>query len=171
MGVGLKAATLAVSFTMLLSVGVSTSAAADCSSVQGGLAKTVCGINNAREAHGLAPLHVNMRLNRAAERLAMSMRQYRYFGHVTPQGKDLKARVASSGYLRHPRYALGEDIAWGEDVLGTPAAIVNGWMHSPEHRRNILYSKFTDVGIGIVNGSPMGGNAGAIYVADFGMDK
>jgi uncharacterized protein YkwD len=166
MGVGHKAAAFAVSFTMLLAIGVSTSAAADCSSAGSPVAQTVCGINNARAAHGLAPLHINARLNRSATRLALSMHSNRFFGHG-----NLKARVRAAGYLRHPLYALGEDIAWGEDVLGTPDAIVNGWMHSPEHRRNILYSKFTDIGIGIVKGSPMGDNSGSIYVADFGMDR
>ena len=43
------------------------------------------------------------------------------------------------------------------------------WMHSPPHRANILNGTFSEIGIGIARGAPIGGvGDGATYVTDFG---
>jgi uncharacterized protein YkwD len=55
-------------------------------------------------------------------------------------------------------------------VFGTPAAMVDAWMHSPGHRLNLLHRSFRDVGIGIVAGTPTGGG-GATYTTDFGVRR
>ena len=66
-------------------------------------------------------------------------------------------------------WTIGENIAWGSGALATPRAIVNGWMHSPGHRANILRASFRDIGIGIRLGAPGPGlSGGATYVTDFG---
>lgn len=42
--------------------------------------------------------------------------------------------------------AAGENIAQGQR---TAEQVVNSWMDSPGHRRNILSQKFTQIGIGL----------------------
>jgi uncharacterized protein YkwD len=163
----------------LLAFSASASAAGGCTqagAIPSGLdnaaavSETVCDINAQREAYGLAPLRWNARLGVAAARMAADMRAHKYFGHVSWSGQDLWDRIAATGYLHaSTRWALGENIAWGERELGTPVSIANAWLESPAHRRNVLSSKFTDLGVGVVDGSPLAGNdSGSIYVADFG---
>ena len=49
-----------------------------------------------------------------ANRHARDMAARRYFGHVSPGGADLAARVRRTGYLRtHGAWWLGETLAWG----------------------------------------------------------
>ncbi len=41
----------------------------------------------------------------------------------------------------------GENIAMGQT---TPEQVMNGWMNSDGHRKNILSSNFTHIGVGYV---------------------
>lgn len=131
-------------------------------------AAIVCLLNGQRRARGMAPLHVNARLGRASRGMATLMVRQRFFAHDTPSGRSLLDRVRTTGYVRG-RWQLGENLAWGSGSLSTPGAIVNGWMHSPGHKANILHASFKDIGIGIQLGAPQQGlSGGATYVTDFG---
>jgi uncharacterized protein YkwD len=134
-------------------------------------AGTLCDVNAQRRAYGLAPLRWNRRLARAARRMAWDMGARNYFGHVNSAGQDLRARIAATGYAsRVSSWAIGENIAWGSGSLSTPDEIIAAWLASPDHRQNMLSPSFREVGIGVVKGSPIAGNAsGAIFVADFGV--
>jgi uncharacterized protein YkwD len=93
------------------------------------------------------------------------------FDHLCSGEADLVARIKATAYLNGATsWTVGENIAWGEQALGTPANIVAAWMHSPGHRANILNADFDDIGIGFVSGAPFSAheaNAG-IYTTDFG---
>ena len=93
----------------------------------------------------------------------------RFFAHVSPSGQTIDDRLGS--YIAGTRsYRIGENLAWGKGVLGTPAATVNAWMRSQGHRDNILNAGYDEVGVGIAAGSPNGGrlDAGATYATAFG---
>jgi Cysteine-rich secretory protein family len=93
----------------------------------------------------------------------------RFFAHVSPAGQLLEQRLAP--YFSGARtWDVGENLAWGETSMATPRAIVSGWMHSDAHRANILNARFTEIGIGIVSGSPAGSapNRSATYTTHFG---
>ena len=96
------------------------------------------------------------------------MVQQRFFAHVSPSGQTIDDRLAS--YITGTRsYRVGENLAWGQNVLGTPAATVSAWMRSQGHRDNILQANFEEIGIGIVPGAPRGGLLdAATYVTEFG---
>lgn len=67
--------------------------------------------NLARRDHGLAPLHHDPRLDRAADMQARSMRKHHYVGHENTFDQDLRwpmARVLATGYV--PR-AVSENVA------------------------------------------------------------
>jgi uncharacterized protein YkwD len=131
-------------------------------------AAILCLLNAERGAAGLPRLHSNSRLGRAARGMANLMVKQRFFAHDTPDGRSVLDRVKPTGYIRGS-WSLGENIAWGSGALATPRAIVNGWMHSPGHRANILRGKFRDIGIGVKLGAPgQGLSGGATYVTDFG---
>jgi uncharacterized protein YkwD len=124
-----------------------------------------CVLNAQRSSNGLPPLRHDRRLARAAGRYSHSMVSQRFFAHVSPSGSTLGRRARAAGYSGG---ALGETIAWGSGDLGTPAAIVDQWMHSPPHRAVILDRGFRRVGLGVANGSPDGTPGATTVTADFG---
>lgn len=130
---------------------------------------TLCLLNEVRAASGIAPLRSEPTLEAAATSYAQSMVDQRFFAHVSPSGQTLDDRLAS--YITNTSsYNIGENLAWGQSVLGTPVSTVNAWMRSPGHRANILNAGFEEVGVGIVAGSPRSGllDAGATYATEFG---
>jgi uncharacterized protein YkwD len=161
-----------------LTLAASPAHAADCgganllpalSSLPTAKAATLCLLNNARETRGLAPLSTQPQLETAAQNFSQAMVQQRFFAHVTPGGQTITDRLAD--YTEAAlSYATGENLAWGEGALATPSAIVRSWMGSAGHRDNILNRDFTEIGVGIVGGTPSGGlpTVSATYATEFG---
>jgi uncharacterized protein YkwD len=115
---------------------------------------TLCLLNRERARHGLPRLRAQRSLRRAATSYVRSMVHNGFFGHVSPGGSTMVARIRRTAYLRHARgWALGENLAWGPGGAATPAQIVNAWMHSPGHRANILNPHYREIGIGVVRGA------------------
>jgi uncharacterized protein YkwD len=127
---------------------------------------TVCLINVERRAHGLRPLRINSRLSRAAYAKAEDMVNRHYFAHGPA---PLREQIAPTGYLRgSTSWALGENLAWGwGDRHSTPRMVVDEWLHSPSHRRNVLKRGFRDIGVAVFEVLPSG-DPGATYTAEFG---
>src|SRR3954469_9714114 len=128
---------------------------------------TLCLLNAERAPAGLAPLTVDSTLSTASDAYAGVMIAGQFFAHQSPDGGTLDQRLSKVGY--HYEIA-GENIAWGEGPLATPASIVDAWMHSEGHRTNILDGDFRQIGLGILSGVPRAGSPfpGATYVTDFG---
>ena len=131
----------------------------------------VCLENRERETHGEAPLHANGALQQAAQAHSENMVAHGYFDHVGPDGTPLQ-RLRAAGYLTDPSaaYEVGENLAWGTLWLGTPRAVVAGWMASAGHRANILDARFRDTAVGVAVHLPRslaGGQAGGMYTQDF----
>ena len=134
----------------------------------------LCLLNQQRAGRGLPALRMNSRLSSAAQGHSASMNHQGYFSHDSPDGSGFEGRITASGYLRGSRsWALGENIAWGSGFLGTPSAIVSGWMKSPPHRANILQRRFREIGIGVDWGSPTNSEPpiAATVTTDFGYSK
>jgi uncharacterized protein YkwD len=130
-------------------------------------ASILCLLNAERASHGMPGFHLNSQLSHAAGPFARLMVAKRFFAHESGSSTPL-SRIRRTGYV-HGRWQIGENIAWGSGALATPQAIVNGWMHSPGHRANILHAAFRDIGIGVTLGAPGPGlSGGAVYVTDFG---
>ena len=136
----------------------------------GGFSATLCLINAQRTAHGLEPVASDSRLQAAAGAFARDMVDRRFFDHVSPGGATMMDRLHMAGWNPDGAWSAGENIAWGSGDLGTPARIVDAWMHSAGHRANILNGTFTQIGLGIADGAPQAGVSGAAatYVTDFG---
>ena len=124
---------------------------------------TMCLLNAQRRAHGLRPLRQTPSLRRASVRHSRDMVRDHFFAHG-----DFFGRIERSGYLRGAHaYTVGENIAWGGGPTSSPREIVRMWMHSPPHRANILNGRYTAIGIGVANGTPVG-MSGGTYTTDFG---
>jgi uncharacterized protein YkwD len=123
----------------------------------------VAQMNEQRAAAGLRPLRINSRLSLAAGDRMEDMFNKRYFNHVAPDGLQPWAWVQKRGYIYR---GIGENLA-----VGYPSAsrVVDGWMHSPGHRANVLGSRFDEVGVAIADGSPTRGYSGPTVVALYGV--
>jgi uncharacterized protein YkwD len=124
-------------------------------------AATLCLLNAERRARGLRPLRRRAALDRAARAHAQDMRERDFFAHEAPGGTGPHERILRAGY-RDPRLT-GENLAKGERGAGTASSIVDGWMHSPGHRENILRPRFEEIGVAIVEDGEE-----RIYVTTFG---
>ena len=51
-------------------------------------------------------------------------------------------------------WLVGENLVWGTGRLSTPASMVAAWMDSPPHRANLLRSRFREIGLSGVLGTP-----------------
>jgi uncharacterized protein YkwD len=128
-------------------------------------AATICLLNDIRRGKGLRPFNLNGKLSRASQRHTNAMTAHKFFAHG-----DFVGRIRSARYLSGAHgWTVGENIAWGSWDYATPASIVDGWMHSPPHRHNILNGKFREIGIGVSRGAPVSGqDRAATYGTDFG---
>ncbi len=115
-------------------------------------------VNAARVTAGCAPLRANAQLTKAARGHSADMARRHYFAHDTPGGTTPWTRIAQAGY---PRADLAENIAAGQR---TADAVVKDWLHSPDHRRNILDCGLRSVGTGLATGGPYG----YYWTQDFG---
>ena len=120
--------------------------------------------NAQRQQQGLGGLKHNPKLDEAAKLKAMDMFAKNYWAHISPDGIDPWHwfQVVSYGYL-----SAGENLAQGFD---TSNGVVNAWMASPSHKENILYNKFTEIGVAIVNGT-LQGEETTLVVQLFGLPQ
>lgn len=133
--------------------------------------RLLCLMNHARARAGLAPLHPNQCLHRVAARHAHDMVNRHYFAHTTPNGWDPSRRARASGYVPHAAaWIVGENIAWGVAGAASAGWVFHAWMHSPEHRHNILSRHYRDVGIGVAPGVPVRGFHGIHMRATFSVE-
>ena len=126
--------------------------------------------NRVRRSHNLRAFCINPRLEKAARAHSRDMIQRDYFTHNTKGGSSFAQRLKHFGYTPngYRYYTIGENIAWGSGSYGTPDHIFNGWMHSTEHRHNILNGKFHEIGIGAYTGTYKRYRNATMYTADFG---
>ena len=122
---------------------------------------TLCLLNAERRRHGLSPLRREATLDRAARAHAADMREHDFFAHDAPDGSDPHQRIRRAGYRR--ARVTGENLAKGEREAGAASSIVDGWMHSPGHRANILRRGFEEIGIAIAEDGDL-----QLYVTTFG---
>ena len=94
-----------------------------------------------RTAAGCDALRVDPRLADAAQGHAEDMAGNDYFSHTGQDGRAFDDRIRDAG---HPSPG-GENIAAGQE---SAEEVVQAWMDSPGHRRNILNCAFTSIGVG-----------------------
>ncbi|WP_163654409.1 CAP domain-containing protein [Listeria sp. PSOL-1] len=98
--------------------------------------------NVIRERYGAEELAYDNQVQQVAYNHSVDMMQNNYFDHQSKTYGSLSDRLKRAGV----RYQLaGENIAHNYIDAG---AVVEGWLNSPGHRKNLLDKKFTYMGEG-----------------------
>ena len=117
--------------------------------------------NEKRAENGLSPLSMNQQLVSGATAKGADMLARDYWAHVAPDGTQPWKFFTDAGYKY--RYA-GENLA--RDFTNAGSA-VEAWMASPSHRENLLSSKYSEIGIAVVEGDLAGADT-TVIVQFFG---
>lgn len=111
-------------------------------------------VNQERANVGLAPLAWHAGCAQVAYDHSWDMDARDFFSHTNPDGLSPFQRMQNAGVSYS---SAGENIAAGYTsaqlvMYGYPGQN-NGWMNSTGHRNNILSTNYTEIGIGVRQGS------------------
>jgi uncharacterized protein YkwD len=114
--------------------------------MQGSLETRVLALTNRhRRAKGCVPLRSRYSLRRSSRAHSVTMARHNEMSHQLPGEPWFSTRITRAGY-RSWR-VVAENVARGFD---SPEEVVQAWMASPGHRRNILNCRLRDLGVGVV---------------------
>ncbi len=111
------------------------------------VAEMLARVNEIRTERGRAPLVTEPRLKLAAARHARDLLVEEYYDHRGRDGSSVRDRAVAAGFSG--RAALAENLAKG---IFSPSEVVDRWMESSGHRKNILNPRFTRMGNGLAFG-------------------
>ena len=100
--------------------------------------------NQERAKSGLPALKLDVEFSKVAREKSQDMQRNNYFDHNSPTYGSPFDMMKSYGISYR---AAGENIAMGQR---SPEEVVNAWMNSDGHRKNILNASFTHIGVGHV---------------------
>lgn len=139
-----KAVAVASAFVVLITLSYSTDKSAI--AVQAVDNPLITYTNQSRSESDLDPVLYNSILTLAAQDKAEDIINNQYFEHTRSDGKQPWDFMKENGYSY--RFA-GENLAIGySDYAQMHEALLN----SPTHRRNILNSRYNEIGIGVAEG-------------------
>jgi len=87
------------------------------------------------------PLVYNCPIEPAATKHSRDMAENNFFSHIGSDGLRVGGRVTETGYEWS---VVGENIAAGFNDV---ASVMDGWLESPGHCRNIMDGRFTGVSV------------------------
>ncbi|WP_298714200.1 CAP domain-containing protein [Chitinophaga sp.] len=90
----------------------------------------------------VSPVTWNVLLELAAVKHSKDMLDRKYFSHNSPGGATPSQRITAEGYNYN---------WWGENIATGPqseADVVNGWLNSPGHCKNLMSANFREMGVG-----------------------
>lgn len=126
-------------------------------------------VNEVREEYGLSGLGYDEELAEIARGHSRDMAEHEYVGHVDSEGRDQTDRAREEGYScsKETHTGVGENahaapfrerILWhgyisSEEELAE--LIVEGWVESEGHYRNLVEENYSRHGIGVVEGEKL----------------
>ncbi|WP_347550094.1 CAP domain-containing protein [Pseudalkalibacillus hwajinpoensis] len=99
--------------------------------------------NAERKKQGLSNLKAMPSLSDVAQEKSQDMQEKNYFSHTSPTYGSPFDMMRDFGV---DFTTAGENIAQGQQ---TPEAVVDAWMKSEGHRKNIMNKNFTHIGVGL----------------------
>ncbi len=104
-------------------------------------------VNAERTKRGLNALTLDTKLSNVATLKSQDMINKNYFDHNSPTYGSPFDMMKQFGISYR---SAGENIAYGQR---SPQEVMNAWMNSEGHRKNILNSSFTKLGVGVAKTS------------------
>lgn len=118
--------------------------------------------NQQRLQAGVGPLVINDELAQAAKMKAADMFAHNFWAHNDPDGTTPWDFIKKAHY---DYIYAGENLARG---FTSSQDVIDAWMHSPEHRDNMLSPSYRDVGFAVAQGNLTGENNTVLIVEMFG---
>ena len=115
--------------------------------------KQICGNTPYRPA---PPVSWSGALATAAYLHSKDMVRKKFLSHTGSDGSSAGERISRQGY---PWRTYGENLAFGNPTV---SSVIQGWLVSERHCRNLMNPAFTEIGAGYFIG-PFGGNPAARY--------
>ncbi len=115
--------------------------------------KRICGNTPYRPA---PPVAWSDALATAAYLHSKDMVRKNFSSHTGSDGSSADQRISRQGY---PWRTYGENLAFGNPTV---PSVIQGWLASERHCRNLMNPAFTEIGAGYFIG-PFGGNPAARY--------
>jgi uncharacterized protein YkwD len=122
--------------------------------------------NYYRTQKGLPPLTLSTQLRDSAYFKSLDMFKYHYFDHYRPTNK-----LGFDNFVDNQKYSfikIGENLAKGD--FTTSKEIVDAWMRSAPHQRNIMDPNYTEIGVSVDYGT-MDGERIVLITQHFGKPK
>jgi uncharacterized protein YkwD len=121
-------------------------------------------MNQARASRGIAPLRLSKILSRPARQHSAYLAQMGELDHDGADGRPFYVRLYNAGFPR--TRAVGENLGLsGGCATDLAETMVEMWLDSPGHRRNLLSRDFKVVGLAIVAADDCNST---VYTTDFG---
>ncbi|MCP8615972.1 CAP domain-containing protein [Salirhabdus salicampi] len=98
--------------------------------------------NEERRNNGLSELKIDTQLSGIARTKSEDMQANNYFSHTSPTYGSPFDMIRDNGV---DYQSAAENIAQGQQ---SPEEVVQSWMNSEGHRKNILTEEFTHIGVG-----------------------
>jgi uncharacterized protein YkwD len=132
-------------------------------------------LNQIRTAHGLVPLQASTALDQSAAEHTREMGVDGYFQHNSANGTAFWKRIEHwYGSSTYGYWSVGENLLWSSPGVDAAGAL-KLWMNSPEHRANILASRWRVIGVSAMHfaaaGGPYDGQPVTIITTDFGVRR
>jgi uncharacterized protein YkwD len=111
------------------------------------LTEVINALNAYRARNSLPAYTVNVKLAEAAQRHAIDIACHKIYVHTGTDGSTPRSRVADTGYVAK---SVSENVNGNFPPLDGQGA-VNWWINDqtdPTHRRNLLSTTFTEIGVG-----------------------
>ena len=103
-------------------------------------------VNGVRARHHLIPLRRMPELDRVARGHSLDMARRNYLSHESPEGANPVDRIMRGGL---DGFTLAAENLGKTNRVDPNREIVQSWLSSPDHRRNLLAPPFNATGIGI----------------------
>lgn len=119
-------------------------------------------VNALRAEQGVSPLTMCTSLTTAAQKYSRESALSNHTGHDGPDGSRPYTRAMDAGYRS---YGVGENLAYGYPTVDRA---FDGWVKSPGHYQNLIYAKYTHIGLGYFHSSNFG--YGSYWAMKLGYD-
>lgn len=114
-------------------------------------------VNRVRLEQGVAALRGSAPLCRAARGHSEYMVSTNFFSHLDKNGKDVVDRLEAQGMTEFR--SAGENIYMGRNIADLVTSVIQEWLQSPGHKKNLLSPRYQETGIGVA-----AGDNGTVYV-------